>query len=244
MLFKQRTDRYPREREAAWMSNYISQVTTNFATRHKGKDAFFGNVDWFDVGASAVFGGASVYVPWIKYVEPWVTNAVDWKGNGDFVSVFGSNRDNPTMNFGMYLGDAFLESGSILITDVVQYGFDNNWGKDKPKNAPKTIEDMMKTTKGLKELNKMPTQDLWRKASNELWKESLWGLGQEFMSGMSQSGFENEYLKHQQQNLYEYPSYPNPYNPKMNYLPMPSKVMQKSTHTQYEMLIKSLSLIR
>ena len=41
---------------------------------------------------------------------------------------------------------------------------DNNWGKSKPKGTPISIEDMMKTKKGLKEFNKMTTQDLWKKA--------------------------------------------------------------------------------
>jgi hypothetical protein len=228
--------------DAAWMSNYISQVVTNYANGYKGTEAFFGQVDWFDVGASAVFGGASVYVPWIKYVQPWVTNAVDIKGNGDVVTIFGSNRNNPTKDFGMYLGGSFLETGSVLVTDILQGAADNNWGKGKPKNAPKSIEDMMQTSKGLKELNKMTTQDLWKKASNELWKESLWGLGREFMSSMSQSGFENQYLERQQQNPYPSYPYPGPYNQNMNYSPMPDKDMRKSKSTQYEMLIRALSL--
>jgi RHS repeat-associated protein len=125
--------------DAAWMSNYASQVANNYANGYKGTEAFFGQVDWFDVGMSAVFGGASVYAPWIKYVEPWVTNAVDIRGNGNVETIFGSNRNNPTKDLGMYLGDSFLESSSILITDIFQEAADNNWGKGKPKNAPKSI---------------------------------------------------------------------------------------------------------
>jgi hypothetical protein len=229
--------------DAAWMSNYASQVVNNYANGLDGNKAWFGNIDWFDVGASAVFGGASVYVPWIKYVEPWVTNAVDIKGNGNVETIFDSNRNNPTKDFSMYLGDSFLESGSILVTDILKGVADNNWGKGKSKNTPKSIKDMMKTTKGFNLLNKMTTQDLWKKASNELWKESFWGLGQEFMSIMGQSGFEDKYLERQQQNSYPSPyQYPTPYNQNLNYLPV--KNMQKSQNRQYEMLIQALSLKR
>jgi len=233
--------------DAAWMTEYITQVADNYAKGHTGADAWLKQVDWFDVGASAVFGGASVYVPWIKYVEPWVTNAVNWKGNGDFVSIFGSNRDNPTMDFGMYLGNSVLETSSMLITDVVQGYADNGWGKGKPKDAPKSIEDMMKTSKGLKEFNKMTTKELLNKSFNELWKKSLWDLSQNAFSTISKNGFESEYkdyLERQQQN--PYPSYPYPgsYNQNMNYSPMPGKDMQKSKNAQYEMLIRALSLKR
>jgi hypothetical protein len=217
------------------MSEYASQVVNNYANGYKGTEAFFGQVDWFDVGVSAITGGASVYVAWIRYVEPWVTNAVDWKGNGDFITVFGSNRDNPTKDFGMYLGDSFLESGSIIVTDVVQWGFDTNWGK----KSTMSFEDLIKTPKGLKELNNMSTQDLLNKASRELGKELLWGFGQNALSNMGQTGFKNEYSERQQQDSYKYP-YSMPYNKIIDY--SPSKDVRKSKNRQYEMLIQALSL--
>jgi len=100
---------------------------------------------------------------------------------------------------------------------------------------------MLKTPKGCKEFSKMTMQDLWEKASKELWKESLWGLGQELMSGMSQNEFEKDYVKHQQQNSYPSPyQYQTPYNQNINYSPV--KNIQKSKNRQYEMLIQSLSL--
>jgi len=104
----------------------------------------------------------------------------------------------------------------------------------------------MKTPKGLKEFNKMTTKELLDKSFNELWKKSLWDLGQNAFSTISKNGFESEYLERQQQNPYPYPSYlyPTPYNQNINYLPIHGKNVLKSKNAQYEMLTQSLSLTK
>jgi len=58
---------------------------------------------------------------------------------------------------------------------------------------------------------------------------------------VSQSGFENEYEKRQQENSYPYPyPYPTPYKQNINYSPV--KNVQKSQNEQYEKLTRALSL--
>jgi len=132
----------------------------------------------------------------------------------------------------MYLGNSFLETGSILITDVVQSNAKNNWGKNKSYNGEKSIADMTK-----KELNKMTKKELLKKVPNELMKELYWELGEDAFSTMSKHGFENRYLELQPQN----PS-PTPYEQNMNHLPIHHKNFRKSKNTPYEILIQSLSL--
>lgn len=48
--------------DISWMTDYGMQVAMNYANRQEGwtnKDIWFNKIDWFDVGMSAVIGGAT-----------------------------------------------------------------------------------------------------------------------------------------------------------------------------------------
>ena len=150
-------------------------------------------------------------------------------------TIFGSNRNNPTKNLGMYFGNSLLNDGSMLVTDIVKSNFNNNWGKGKSLNVPKSIADMSKN-----DLLKMNMDDLGKKVVDEFLKKMPWELGQNAITKIGQRGFENkynDYMESQQQNSYQ--SQPL-YNQNINY--SSQQDMKNSKDAQYKMLIQILSL--
>jgi len=197
--------------DAAWMSEYASQVVTNYTVskemNYTSNDIWFGKIDWFDVGYSAVAGGVSVAVPvaapWIKYGSPLITNAVDLYGNGDVKTIFGGETkdgSDGTKNFGMYLANTVLEVGAIAATDLVTNCLNKN-----PSSFPKDIS------------RDTPKMDLLNKSGKKLLNQTTWDFVNSIMSKFSQEGLRLQYDQYQQQlqnnNNLPSPNYPNPYNP-------------------------------
>jgi RHS repeat-associated protein len=86
--------------DIAWMSEYASQVANNYLASNSNPGGpytldqiWFGKIDWFDVGFAAVGGGVSVAfpvaAPFIKWGSPFITNAVNIYGNGDYQTILG-----------------------------------------------------------------------------------------------------------------------------------------------------------
>jgi hypothetical protein len=77
---------------------YGSQVYDNYNRGYDGWDAWFNQVDFFDVAVSAVAGGMSMLfppaAPAIKYATPLVQNAVDYRPASQWKSIFHSGDRN------------------------------------------------------------------------------------------------------------------------------------------------------
>ena len=193
--------------DIAWMSEYGAQVANNITLAHQNgndysaKDIFLGQIDWFDVGTSAVSGGVSI-VPglgWVTYATPILTNAVNIKGNGSVETIFGGNNKDGKggkIDFGRYLGNTVLEVGAIGATSVFKSTLGKNSSKDIVSNLPKNT------------LNNMSKKGLWQLSSKELFgKFKFDGMGTYF-GKLSQDGFEMEY-----NNMINNQSSPTPYDP-------------------------------
>ncbi|MEA4976406.1 MAG: RHS repeat-associated core domain-containing protein [Paludibacter sp.] len=215
--------------DAAWMSEYASQVTNNYLKskdmNYTSKDIWFGKIDWFDVGLSGIGGGLSTAfppaAPWIKYGTPVIKNAVDVTGDGDFETIFGgknNNRGDGTKSMGMFLVNTLLEVGSIAFTDLAE-----NYFNKTPSNFPKDIS------------RNTPKPNLLEMSKKELLNKTSWDFTSSIMTILSQEGFSLQYDQYQQQklqnnnkyylptsmspNLYKY-NYYFPYN---NYIKLSNK---------------------
>lgn len=94
--------------------NYTVQVAGNYSRGLEGWDAWFNKVDVFDVGASFIIGGSgasfdSFYALDVKelfyFASPFVTNAVDYYGDGHL-------DDLRNKNGWGYVGNSILAGGS------------------------------------------------------------------------------------------------------------------------------------
>jgi RHS repeat-associated protein len=177
--------------DISWMSEYASQVMTNYSqaqasgNKFSHSDMWLGKIDWFDVGANAVSGGVSI-VPgfqWVNYATPFVTNALDIKGNGEVNSIFGGYSGGKTINFGEYLGNSVLEGTAIAGTYVLKNTLGKNVTKEIIGKLPsKTLQGMAK-----KELLSIASKEILGNLSYD-------ALGAYF-GKLSQSGFSDEYQR-------------------------------------------------
>lgn len=225
--------------DISWMSEYGSQVANNFTmARQNGndyspKDIFLGEIDWFDVGISAVSGGVSA-VPglgWVSYATPAVTNAVNIKGNGSVETIFGGNDKGGKIEFGRYLGNTFLETGAVGATDLLKCTLGKNSTKDIVNNLPKNT------------LKNMPKKELWEMSSKQLFgnlKYDGWGA---YFGKLSQEGFNMEYNNMIGNQNSTTPYNTNPFIP--NNPESPNRIKKNASNiNSVDIIINNLSLTK
>ena len=199
--------------DIGWMSEYASQVSNNMTmthpdgTKYSKKDIFVNKIDWFDVGIAGVSNAVSVIpgMQWIGYATPFVSNGINWYGNGDFQSIFGgktiSGKDEK-IHFGVYLVNAILEDASIAGT----YLFKSTLGKNSTKDILKDISP--------RALSQMPKKELCEIAGKQLWNNFKYDYVGSFAGKLSQEGFKMRYdeTRSNQKKIEN-----SPYNPGYHY---------------------------
>lgn len=175
--------------DAAWMTDYALQVATNHMTNKLGMtnysdwEKWFGKVDWFDVGMSALVGGATTYLGptyfagsqlkdvkkianIIKYGSPFITNGFNWNGDGS-TEIVGKD-----ISLKDYLADTGLEIGSSLLTDLANF----------------YVNDLNSSTKSM-DVDYLTRNKAWTK---ELPNAILWEGINSSLTNFSQKGREYE----------------------------------------------------
>ena len=129
--------------------NYGSQVYDNYERGYHGTDAWFKQVDFFDVLISGIAGGLSAVfpaaAPFIQYATSPVQNAVDYRPASQWKSVFHSGDRN------ISLKDWVINSGIDLMitytTSIWRKRLETPKSRELEKPKPKGDKKTLKTHK-------------------------------------------------------------------------------------------------